>query len=84
MDYLQYYREVLFFVDSVSIVLNLIINGLPSIREKKENNEDYKLFVVLNLIINGLPSIQTTSDGSDIIYVSSVLNLIINGLPSIL
>ena len=37
-------------------VLNLVINGLPSIQNAKEL---YKTsVVVLNLVINGLPSIQ--------------------------
>ena len=37
------------------MVLNLIINGLPSIL--KELEEKGYVVVVLNLIINGLPSI---------------------------
>ena len=37
-------------------VLNLVINGLPSIRE--EQRSLLNLFEVLNLVINGLPSIQ--------------------------
>ena len=55
MDYLQYLilGAMLFIVLKV---LNLIINGLPSIRDKVHaNNGDPS---VLNLIINGLPSIQ--------------------------
>ena len=36
-------------------VLNLIINGLPSIYLSK--NHKVFIFAVLNLIINGLPSI---------------------------
>ena len=40
----------------MSMVLNLIINGLPSIRDWEETMKD-KVYDVLNLIINGLPSI---------------------------
>ena len=56
MDYLQYFiSSLLYCVKSISRVLNLIINGLPSIQ-----NSIFDLIiddVVLNLIINGLPSI---------------------------
>ena len=39
-----------------SFVLNLVINGLPSIlKEKMDETFDDQ---VLNLVINGLPSIQ--------------------------
>ena len=39
-------------------VLNLVINGLPSI-PKKEEKKFIKSRYVLNLVINGLPSILT-------------------------
>ena len=57
MDYLQYisYCIVLRFILSV---LNLVINGLPSIL--KTTGLVIKVLVfVLNLVINGLPSILT-------------------------
>ena len=38
-------------------VLNLIINGLPSIWKKVDKNGYFNMAKVLNLIINGLPSI---------------------------
>ena len=38
------------------MVLNLIINGLPSIQKEAERRMDS--IIVLNLIINGLPSIH--------------------------
>ena len=61
-------------------VLNLIINGLPSILQIR-GLKDMIFFGVLNLIINGLPSILDIYDQENkTIY---VLNLIINGLPSI-
>ena len=42
------------------LVLNLVINGLPSILEKSQKVwEDFH--EVLNLVINGLPSIQYNS-----------------------
>ena len=80
MDYLQYWNgwEL---IGCLYNVLNLIINGLPSIPERvsiEEPQEDG----VLNLIINGLPSIQFHTDSLEYRY--RVLNLIINGLPSIL
>ena len=37
-------------------VLNLVINGIPSIQRAEERN--LIRFVVLNLVINGIPSIQ--------------------------
>ena len=62
MDYLQYNLglEVLRGKD-LGEVLNLVINGLPSILKllsitKKEFN------LVLNLVINGLPSIHRRSN----------------------
>mgnify|MGYP003286365168 CR=1 FL=1 len=54
MDYLQY-KKVFEYNGNVMEVLNLIINGLPSIY--KVLKKDIKLINVLNLIINGLPSI---------------------------
>ena len=62
-------------------VLNLIINGLPSILIIMSNGQVFDV-CVLNLIINGLPSIQEY--GSPVGNGYFVLNLIINGLPSIL
>ena len=54
MDYLQYSKEYILDFYSQE-VLNLIINGLPSIlfQSYSTNNKS----CVLNLIINGLPSI---------------------------
>ena len=80
MDYLQYY-VVIELPEELKKVLNLIINGLPSIRRKLHSYRKW-FNEVLNLIINGLPSIH------DYIKIGistlTVLNLIINGLPSIL
>mgnify|MGYP001685788660 CR=1 FL=1 len=63
-------------------VLNLIINGLPSILM-----DQVKIIElcqeVLNLIINGLPSIPKCRWKSTSFNTFKVLNLIINGLPSI-
>ena len=61
-------------------VLNLIINGLPSILKYIITIIFY--IFVLNLIINGLPSIQKLAINARKID-RKVLNLIINGLPSI-
>ena len=60
MDYLQYLmlkKEAERRMDSV---LNLIINGLPSIPFNDNPDED-GANAVLNLIINGLPSIPLSS-----------------------
>ena len=55
MDYLQYRKEGRLKKVKHS-VLNLIINGLPSIHYVGWKNTDSPADV-LNLIINGLPSI---------------------------
>ena len=57
MDYLQYSHNFIYYL-SIIFVLNLIINGLPSIRESMRHiQRDDAMYRVLNLIINGLPSI---------------------------
>ena len=56
MDYLQYCIFIKFIKLTITSVLNLIINGLPSIRTGLKFATDVTNFV-LNLIINGLPSI---------------------------
>ena len=79
MEYLQYIqnREDILKKEGV---LNLIINGIPSIL--KIIKAQVFPVLVLNLIINGIPSIP-----KDILYrylkKRLVLNLIINGIPSI-
>ena len=81
MDYLQYSKRFRDFNRWILYaVLNLIINGLPSIL-KLSFIISTAIFIVLNLIINGLPSILLGSKGCTWDY--KVLNLIINGLPSI-
>ena len=61
-------------------VLNLVINGLPSIHDRSRNSASL-WFLVLNLIINGIPSILVIGTGT--IISISVLNLVINRIPSI-
>ena len=63
-----------------NIVLNLVINGIPSIHSKKESAKNG--YMVLNLVINGIPSILMESVLSKD-NVNEVLNLVINGIPSI-
>ena len=82
MDYLlNLENKIILRLKFINVVLNLIINGLPS--KLKTILINYMLFSlsVLNLIINGLPSKQnlTLLEGDND---SPVLNLIINGLPS--
>ena len=57
MDYLQYFLKNS-TLDFQKWVLNLIINGLPSILESLQLDSTTYGEVVLNLIINGLPSIR--------------------------
>ena len=80
MDDLQYNREQKESKD-LSYVLNLVINGWPSIPE--ERNSFVKWYEVLNLVINGWPSILYFSGQIQNLIVM-VLNLVINGWPSIL
>ena len=54
MDYLQYKTSEA-APSAAESVLNLVINGLPSIHELRMSLNLY--FKVLNLVINGLPSI---------------------------
>ena len=84
MDYLQYYY-VGKKQGAKAEVLNLVINGLPSIPwiEFVFFMKDWRE-KVLNLVINGLPSIQKLSDILKELNLTIVLNLVINGLPSIL
>ena len=55
MDYLQYKSKFIELFYGLK-VLNLVINGLPSI-QKREFTKKEKDERVLNLVINGLPSI---------------------------
>ena len=56
MDYLQY-KYIMKRVIHNILVLNLVINGLPSIQIAKIENAPSEEVLVLNLVINGLPSI---------------------------
>ena len=80
MEYLQYGR--VHFSDVInSLVLNLIINGIPSILSVIVEFKN-GLREVLNLIINGIPSIHGVLVWA-LGLITLVLNLIINGIPSI-
>ena len=60
MDYLQYnFRFAAPVIEKTPFVLNLIINGLPSILYVLGLH--FISCIVLNLIINGLPSILSWS-----------------------
>ena len=61
------------------VVLNLIINGLPS--KQPVHLVPVIPTIVLNLIINGLPSKRFLQLSLSLLQ-KGVLNLIINGLPS--
>ena len=54
MDYLLNIGTITIACVDDNVVLNLIINGLPS--KLNLSNINWTSFVVLNLIINGLPS----------------------------
>ena len=75
--------ELNIFIQDINLkyVLNLIINGIPSIRTRKDYGKIE--YGVLNLIINGIPSILYAERG-EYENACKVLNLIINGIPSIL
>ena len=81
MDDLQY-RKMDSIIGWSIVVLNLVINGWPSILEEAQPDGSV-VKKVLNLVINGWPSIleEAQPDGS---VVKKVLNLVINGWPSIL
>ena len=55
MEYLQYFEFVRTRRRERKTVLNLIINGIPSILKFGKNPHEFAN--VLNLIINGIPSI---------------------------
>ena len=80
MDYLQYFDHDHWYVLILHEVLNLVINGLPSIQRDSIFSFTSDI-AVLNLVINGLPSIRFGI--TMIITIITVLNLVINGLPSI-
>ena len=79
MDYLQYLFSIEEENSSIT-VLNLVINGLPSIPEKAKEARNkmmsfkpcYK-WITFNTIVESLEQLPYTE----------VLNLVINGLPSI-
>ncbi len=64
-------------------VLNLVINGMPSIHNALLTVHNKDLDIVLNLVINGMPSILLGMIRCKC-WKNGVLNLVINGMPSIL
>ena len=62
MECLQYFKA--FYSDRLVkiTVLNLVINGMPSILYYPQSFEKATEFQVLNLVINGMPSIQKTNN----------------------
>ena len=64
-------------------VLNLVINGMPSILRKALRCRGCAK-CVLNLVINGMPSILKYINNIMEVIQMEVLNLVINGMPSIL
>ena len=54
MDDLQYVNNGVYRLSDITVVLNLVINGWPSILKKYMKS---KIMEVLNLVINGWPSI---------------------------
>ena len=64
-----------------NVVLNLIINGIPSIQDLYKISLD--LIEVLNLVISGISSIPVEEDNISR-WCNWVLNLVISGIPSIL
>ena len=79
MEYLQY----IFMAENGAVpywVLNLVINGIPSILGCVFGI--FRVMEVLNLVINGIPSIQLHKEYEQKVN-NIVLNLVINGIPSI-
>ena len=66
----------------IGLVLNLVINGWPSIRSWLDASVLRTRKWVLNLVINGWPSILGYIK-SGFKWIKKVLNLVINGWPSI-
>ena len=83
MEYLQYVLMCIYLLKDPFVVLNLIINGIPSIPSKCYIRNFTSPFKVLNLIINGIPSILIQNATAIGFGIGFVLNLIINGIPSI-
>ena len=81
MECLQYITRLYGVDSSYSIVLNLVINGMPSI--PTELSALYLAIGVLNLVINGMPSILWSYVLLPTYTTLQVLNLVINGMPSI-
>ena len=65
MDDLQYKVLNLYMDHMVDGVLNLVINGWPSILKWIHKNTAI-IYMVLNLVINGWPSIQEKENGKSI------------------
>ena len=81
MDDLQYLAQHdVMTLQLYKYVLNLVINGWPSIPFKR--HLDGFNANVLNLVINGWPSIPLYSSLFHFFWIQ-VLNLVINGWPSI-
>ena len=58
MDDLQYYKKNGIKTNLLYLVLNLVINGWPSILSGEIQMKFLGITMVLNLVINGWPSIQ--------------------------
>ena len=65
----------------LSIVLNLVISGIPSIPPIVVPTA-FNALPVLNLVISGIPSIHHYIQVLLLLFL--VLNLVISGIPSIL
>ena len=65
MEYLQYSKQTKNYGTNF-IVLNLVINGIPSILINVFLSVLISLFV-LNLVINGIPSILKDTMGDEIV-----------------
>ena len=57
MEYLQYSNLTNIWTQIQFLVLNLVINGIPSIQHAHDTLL-YAIEEVLNLVINGIPSIR--------------------------
>ena len=82
MDYLQYFKDV-YKRREYESVLNLVINGLPSIL-KMEFICGVEIQISFKPCYKWITFNTDSRKLVDICIASKVLNLVINGLPSIL
>ena len=82
MDYLQYQKDNFGELTSLVVVLNLVINGLPSILRIKIINSKFRAINSFKPCYKWI-TFNTKFNSVWKNLMMTVLNLVINGLPSI-